>query len=179
MKFLNKEIAKRKKNASHATATLQQPVLEDSSDGEDSSEDSGSEEAQTASKPEKVNSLRISLCNLTNELHIQAKVRTKYDRMFERKNQNILSEHFNKMIDHEDDAAAGGSDDDFITLKRADHELSDSDAPEHDFASKRKAKMANSKKAIAKYGARVTMLVFDDEGQAYELYQMKCTEEVF
>ena len=61
MKFLNKEIAKRKKNASHATATLQQPVLEDSSDGEDSSsEDSGSEEAQTASKPEKVNSLRLT-----------------------------------------------------------------------------------------------------------------------
>ena len=33
-------------------------------------------------------------------------MRTKYDRLFERKNQNILSEHYTKLIDH------GGSDSD-------------------------------------------------------------------
>ena len=59
VKFLNKEIAKRKKNASHATASLQQAPVEDSSDGEedDDSDDSSSGEAQTSSKPEKVSSL--------------------------------------------------------------------------------------------------------------------------
>ncbi|KAJ7730205.1 hypothetical protein B0H14DRAFT_3899306 [Mycena olivaceomarginata] len=47
-------------------------------------------------------------------------VRTKYDRMFERKNQNVLSAHYSKLIEGD------GDDDDeeeFITLKRADHEL--------------------------------------------------------
>lgn len=73
--------------------------------------------------------------------------------MFERKNQNILSEHYNKMVDHSDSdtpSSAGGSDsdsedellgtkdslqlrandgddgdddDDFMTLKRKDHAL--------------------------------------------------------
>ncbi|KAK0569747.1 ATP-dependent RNA helicase dbp4 [Tilletia horrida] len=85
------------------------------------------------------------------------KVRTKYDRMFGRKNQGVLSEHYAKLVaeDEEDDEsedsadasdddtseAAGdnygtktdlldadegdGGDDDFLTLKRADHALSD------------------------------------------------------
>lgn len=99
--------------------------------------------------------------------------------MFERKNQNILSEHFNKMVDHEGSDGPGDSDVDFITLKRADHELEGGDLPDHDYTSKRKAKMANSKKAAAKSGARGTKLVFDDEGQAHELYEMKSTEDVF
>lgn len=106
----------------------------------------------------------------------QPKVRTKYDRMFERKNQNILSEHFTKLVDHATDS---DSDDDFITLKRADHDLNDSELPEHDFASKRKQKMALSKKAIAKGGPKGSKLVFDDEGNPHELYEMKTAEEVF
>lgn len=97
--------------------------------------------------------------------------------MFERKNQNILSEHFTKMIDHEGDG--NDSDDDFITLKRAYHELDEANLPEHDFISKRKEKMAASKKALAKYGGRGSKLVFDDEGNPHELYEMKTAEEVF
>ena len=100
--------------------------------------------------------------------------------MFERKNQNILSEHFNKLVDHKGDRAADSdSDDDFITLKRADHELNETDLPEHDFHSKRKQKMALSKKAIAKGGPKGTKLVFDDEGKPHEIYELKSTEEVF
>lgn len=95
--------------------------------------------------------------------------------MFERKNQSILAEHFNKMVDRE------GDDDDgeLITLKRADHELDEDALTEHDYQSKRKTKMATSKKALAKYGERNTRLVFDDEGQAHEVYEMKSTDEVF
>lgn len=106
----------------------------------------------------------------------QPKVRTKYDRMFERKNQNILSEHFTKLVDHATDS---DSDDDFITLKRADHDLNDPELLEHDFASKRKLKMALSKKAIAKGGPKGRKLVFDEEGNPHELYEMKTAEEVF
>lgn len=100
--------------------------------------------------------------------------------MFERKNQDILSEHYSKLVDHSNDRPADdSSDDDFITLKRADHELNEGDLPEHDFQSKRKQKMAQSKKAIAKGGPRGSKLVFDEEGNPHELYEMKSAEEVF
>lgn len=99
--------------------------------------------------------------------------------MFERKNQNILSEHFTKLIDHDADRAGNDSDDDFITLKRADHELKEDELPEHDFISKRKLRLALSKKAIMKSGPKGTKLVFDDEGNPHELYEMKSAEEVF
>lgn len=97
--------------------------------------------------------------------------------MFERKNQNILSEHFNKLVDHSADA--GDSDDDFITLKRADHELNEEELPEHDFTSKRKQRLALSKKALAQRGAKGNKLVFDEEGNPHEMYEMKSAEEVF
>ncbi len=100
--------------------------------------------------------------------------------MFERKNQNILSEHFNKLVDHEGDKPEGDdSDDDFITLKRADHELDAGNLSDQDFISKRKEKMAGSKKAIAKYGSKGTKLIFDDEGKPHQMYEMKSTEDVF
>ena len=108
---------------------------------------------------------------------LQPKVRTKYDRMFERKNQNILSEHFTKLVEHSDDGS--GSDDDFITLKRADHALDEAALPEHATVSKRKQKMALSKKALAKSGPKGHKLVFDDEGRPHEVYEMKTAEEVF
>jgi ATP-dependent RNA helicase DDX10/DBP4 len=37
-----------------------------------------------------------------------AKVRTKYDRMFERRNQGVLSEHYAKLVQDEDDSASSG-----------------------------------------------------------------------
>lgn len=96
--------------------------------------------------------------------------------MFERKNQNILSEHYNKLVDHD----AEDSDDDFITLKRADHELEGDAALEPDeFTSKRKARLAASKKAAAKSGPRGHKLVFDDEGVPHELYELQSVADVF
>ena len=58
-----------------------------------------------------------------------APTRTKYDRMFERKNQDILSEHFTKLIDKPEDddpgqsrlndtAKADDEDQDFLSVKR-------------------------------------------------------------
>ncbi|EKM57131.1 uncharacterized protein PHACADRAFT_119388 [Phanerochaete carnosa HHB-10118-sp] len=168
IKFLNKEIAKAKKNASHAAAkagTMSQ--LDRSNESDDESESDGGSskssseaeitEAEASTKPEKV--------------------RTKYDRMFERKNQNILSEHFNKLVNHSADAS--DSDGDFITLKRADHELNEEELPEHEFTSKRKQRLALSKKALAQRGSKGSKLVFDEDGRAHEVYEMKSAEEVF
>lgn len=95
--------------------------------------------------------------------------------MFERKNQNILSEHYTKLVDHTEDGLLDGSgdgDEDFITLKRADHTLDDAGA-EAEPSSKRKEKMAHSKKGLIKNGPLGKKLVFDDDGQAHELYEMQ------
>lgn len=192
---MNKEIAKRKKNASHVVANIAQAQSskvansddesedeDDSDDGDDLSEHSSSEEEETevaGHKSEKVCIYPFLFFHFAHNT-TQPKVRTKYDRMFERKNQNILSEHYNKLVDHAGDRPAGDdSDDDFITLKRADHELNEDELPDHDYTSKRKEKMALSKKAIAKGGPRGTKLVFDDEGKPHELYEMKSAQEVF
>lgn len=89
--------------------------------------------------------------------------------MFERKNQGVLSEHYSKLIDH---GAADDDDDEFITLKRADHDLSDEDAPKDPGdLSKRKLKLGRAKRAIAKNGIS-TKLVFDEEGEGHELYEL-------
>lgn len=99
--------------------------------------------------------------------------------MFERKNQNILSEHYQKLVDHGLDAD-DGSDDEFITLKRADHDLDPAtDDIDDGYVSKRKAKMALSKKALGRYGEKGHKLVFDDAGEAHEVYEMKSTADVF
>jgi ATP-dependent RNA helicase DDX10/DBP4 len=114
--------------------------------------------------------------------------------MFERKNQNILSEHYSKLISHED---ADDADDDFITLKRANHDLDDVDSlhqvPSRPFngiyattfeqdvtanLSKRKLKMGKAKRTIA-IGGINTKLVFDDEGKAHQLYELEDGEKWF
>lgn len=121
-------------------------------------------------------------------------VRTKYDRMFERKNLNILSKHYSKLISHD---GASDSEDEFITLKRADHELEDLNSNhqttalahndkytttfQEDLAaniSKRKLKMGKAKRAIATGGVN-TKLIFDDEGKAHQLYELQDGEKWF
>lgn len=96
--------------------------------------------------------------------------------MFERKNQNILTDHYSKLIDHEllDDDG-----DDFITLKRANHDLPvDSQDMDPNDLSKRKLNFGRAKRAIAKNGT-AKKLVFDDEGKPHEMYEMADAEEWF
>ncbi|CAO3646048.1 unnamed protein product [Cunninghamella blakesleeana] len=106
---------------------------------------------------------------------INQKTKTKYDRMFQRKNQNILSEHYHKLVDYEGDKVDGDDDDEFMTLGRVDHGLdSDSDDNMKDTKSenlsKRQAKMG--KKELAKRATKGEKLIFDDEGKAHQLYEV-------
>ena len=108
-----------------------------------------------------------------------AGVRTKYDKMFQRKNQNVLSDHYSKLIDSGFDNTTGAdSDDEFITLKRADHELPQSllDLDPTEDLSKRKQKLSKAKKALAT-GGNNSKLIFDDEGKAHELYELADGED--
>jgi len=97
--------------------------------------------------------------------------------MFERKNQNILSEHYNKLIDHSTDDILGDAedDDDFITLQRVDHDLEGPAAEPLPLepVSKRKLKESKSKKAMLKYKEFGKKIIFDDEGRPHELYEMR------
>ncbi|PFH53473.1 hypothetical protein AMATHDRAFT_137554 [Amanita thiersii Skay4041] len=103
-------------------------------------------------------------------------VRTKYDRMFERKNQSVLSEHYNKLIDHDSD---NNGEDDFITLKRADHDLDESvhQAGGND-SSKRKLKMGKAKRTILT-GGLPQKFVFDDEGKPHQMYELEDGDQWF
>ncbi|KAG8748766.1 ATP-dependent RNA helicase dbp4 [Ceratobasidium sp. 423] len=102
--------------------------------------------------------------------------------MFERKNQNILSEHYTKLIDHEDNET--DHDGDFITLKRANHGLPDDELRptqqstllnkvDREDISQRKLKIGQSKRAMLKYKSGGTKFVFDDDGGAHPLYEMQ------
>lgn len=99
--------------------------------------------------------------------------------MFARKSQTVLSDHYGKVIDHDenDGAASLGpageeEQDDFITLKRRDHELNERELPASSFLSKRKLKQGMSKKAMLSSKGNPTKLTFDDEGGAHAVYEL-------
>ena len=174
IKFLNKAIAKLRKDASRAVRESQSEAEKENtslfaevSDEESAASDSSSESDDAFAKDKKATEV--------------SKVRTKYDRMFQRKNQGVLSEHYNRLIEDDDEQGAHSeSSEDFIQLKRADHDLpapSSSTAPPVPLSedpselSKRKLKLPRTQRAIAKYGTN-TKLVFDDSGKAHGLYEM-------
>jgi ATP-dependent RNA helicase DDX10/DBP4 len=88
--------------------------------------------------------------------------------MFLRKNQNILSEHYNKLVDHEDDNDLlnneAGEDDEFITIKRRDHKL-ESDEENEPMLPTSKRQLNLSKKELAKKQSKGERIIFDDEGK--------------
>lgn len=105
-----------------------------------------------------------------------ATVRTKYDRLFGKKNQTILSEHYNKLTGNLNDDDG----EDFLTLKRANHDLQSDALPESSKdVSKRALKMGVSRKAMLKYKGVGQKLLFDDEGQGHEVYEMVDPETAF
>jgi ATP-dependent RNA helicase DDX10/DBP4 len=128
-----------------------------------------------------------------------AEVRTKYDRMFERRNQDVLSGHYSKMIaddnpaEEEDALADADEDNDFLAVKRV-HEANEEDAEDETLVaaagpqakvipgigkepividSKRREKLLKSKKALLKLKDKGTKLVFDDDGNAHEIYELE------
>lgn len=110
-------------------------------------------------------------------------VRTKYDKMFERTNQDVLSSHYNKVMGEESES----DDDDILTAKRT---LKDDDLDEaagslstlrtldlggndpYVIDSKRREKALKSKKKMAKFKGSSTKVVFDDDGNAHTAYEL-------
>ncbi|KAI2618073.1 DEAD-domain-containing protein [Hypomontagnella submonticulosa] len=128
----------------------------------------------------------------------KGEVRTKYDRMFERTNQDVLTSHYTKMIGDGEQAASDDEDDDqdFLSVKRVLHgdDLDDAKAGnglapgtkiisglggEEPFVvdSKRREKMLKSKKKMLKFKGKGDKVVFDDEGVAHHPYRIKGEED--
>ena len=126
-------------------------------------------------------------------------VRTKYDRMFERRNQDVLADHYAKMMEHEggelDDVGelngAQAMDDDLFSVKQRipvddeiDQESTDDEEPRGKsihipgakdpliLDSKRREKLLKSKKKLLRLKDKGTKLVFDDDGNAHPIYEM-------
>lgn len=133
-------------------------------------------------------------------------VRTKYDRMFERQNQDVLADHYKKLVrdgDNEgaDDFTGAGAvtngDDEFMAVKRRIPADSDDDG---DFGidetndpaipggkvvnlagasqplvidSNRREKLLKSKKKLLQFMDKGKKLVYDDEGNPHEVYELE------
>ncbi|RMJ12988.1 ATP-dependent RNA helicase DBP4 [Fusarium euwallaceae] len=123
-------------------------------------------------------------------------VRTKYDRMFERTNQDVLSSHYTKLvIDGDDKKGEDDEDADFLSVKRVlrDEDLDEASKDaykstakiieglggEEPFIvdSKRREKALKSKKKMAKFKGNSTKLVFDEEGNAHAVYELQDEED--
>lgn len=105
--------------------------------------------------------------------------------MFERKNQKL--EHYRKVVEESvnqftgtSEANGGNSDEeDFLTVKRVDHPLSENISQgTHGDLSKRKLKIGQSKRLTAKYRGHGEKLVFDEEGTAHQVYELKNPDEL-
>ncbi|KAJ7120979.1 P-loop containing nucleoside triphosphate hydrolase protein [Mycena epipterygia] len=161
IKFLSKEVAKQKKNKSRAVEAAQAEILKEKAEAEADSDDSDEDDGEMHDSSEEEEA---------EDEEPAGAVRTKYDRMFERKNQNVLSEHYSKLIEGGNDEDDG---EDFITLKRADHDLAGLDLPDEAAdISKRKQRMGKAKRTLLT-GGLGRKLIFDDEGNPHELYEME------
>ena len=141
-----------------------------------SGEDSGDEEVKPKKKEE---------------------VRTKYDRMFERRNQDVLSSHYSRMIaeddvERSDSQADADEDNDFLSVKRVvpvdDDSSVEEEVDQEEIAvsgpaakvipgigrepividSKRREKLLKSKKKLLKLKEKGHKVKFDNDGVPYE-----------
>ncbi|KAG0253581.1 ATP-dependent RNA helicase dbp4 [Mortierella polycephala] len=105
--------------------------------------------------------------------------KSKIDKMFNRKNQSVLAEHYTRLVDHEGDGKTGkegktGEDeDDFLTIKRVDHDLGEDETTEGLPlpTSRRQQKM--SKIERLKNQGLGNKLLFDEDGRAHEIYELE------
>ena len=165
IKFLKGDSAKSMKNASKQAAT----VSEDEHSGTDAE-----------MKPQKA----------------KGNPKTKYDRMFDRTNQDVFADHYAKLIDDDDKDSVNiqgndGKDLDFMSVKRRLSVSSNAQSDDQEgtiapkarkaeingvvlkIDSKRKEKLLKSKKKLLKLKEKGKKLVFDDEGQPHELYELE------
>ena len=125
----------------------------------------------------------------------KSRVRTRYDRMFERTNQDVLSSHHIKLIDDDIPAQSSRNNDaedaTFWTVKRRVEPESGDDTQLGKgtartlkvfnglgkepiiIDSKRKEKLLKSRKKLLKLREKGTKFVFDDEGRPHQIFELE------
>lgn len=108
--------------------------------------------------------------------------KTKLDRMFSKKNQTVLSSHYEKIKARDTEIENEESDDDLLILSRKDHEIDDLSASTPGYHERqpsvrdlrnRKLKNRVKREAIP----RGVQLKFDEEGNAYPTWKLETEEE--
>jgi ATP-dependent RNA helicase DDX10/DBP4 len=158
---------------------------EDEDEDKDEDEDDSEDESGSGSGSGSESDADSSDSDAPRVARQAPQVRTKYDRMFERKNQSILTDHYSKLVAQDDGADSDG--DDVFTLARRDHNLDLSDGEEVDESvpidalakklvtaedlSKRKLKDATTRKGQLKSRGLPTKMLFNEEGEARDFYE--------
>ena len=175
IKFQKGQDIKRIKNASRA-------ALSSGSEGESETEDVDGEAGDDDNKKNKKKDKKSD----------KEEVRTKYQKMAERTNQDVFSEHYRKLVGDED----SDDDQDFLSVKRVMNDEALDKASKNDpsggfktkvldmggdqqfvIDSNRREKLLKSKKKLLKFKGKGSKLVFDDEGNAHAMYEFGDDEE--
>ncbi|CAF9903559.1 MAG: ATP-dependent RNA helicase dbp4 [Gomphillus americanus] len=156
-------------------------------------------ERKNASREQKFLALQDQQTQETNGKAI----RTRYDRMFERQNQNVLSSRYTDLVQDgerelQDKEEDDESEEDFMKPKRrlASNSLSPEPLPDNSLPappdhrtvkleggptllidSKRREKLLKSKKKLAKLMGKGHKLVFDEDGNPQEIYKLENEED--
>ncbi|KAK4134680.1 DEAD-domain-containing protein [Trichocladium antarcticum] len=123
----------------------------------------------------------------------KGEVRTKYQKMAERQNQDVLSAHYRKLLGEEEQPDSDDDDADFLSVKRVvavdqlDQAAAASASAEPRVVklgkselvidSNRREKLLKSKKKMLKYMEKGQKLIFDDDGNARPLYVLQDEED--
>ncbi|KAI9208340.1 P-loop containing nucleoside triphosphate hydrolase protein [Polychytrium aggregatum] len=101
------------------------------------------------------------------------KPRTKVDKLFARKNLTVLSDHYAKTVEKGGDGDDG--DDDFLTLKRADHDIDDLSTGPVDLTKKQLQTLNRRERLKEKLKSK--RVVFDEEGEAIQINKLETLAE--
>lgn len=139
-----------KSNQKNASRQLQSALLSDKDEGDDIEDDN---EDEVSEEPKKL---------------VAKSAKKSVERMFNRKNADVLSEHFAKLRDQEQ--GPEDEDADLFKLKRADHDLEG--VPEARGPSEkvsRRDRLLTLKKSTLRNAPEPQRLVFDDADEAHEI----------
>ncbi|KAI8917411.1 hypothetical protein BC831DRAFT_438554, partial [Entophlyctis helioformis] len=100
------------------------------------------------------------------------KPKTKIDKMFEKKNLTVLSEHYAKLKDMSD-----SDEDEFLSLKRANHDIIDDEMPASAMSDLTHRQLLKAKKKELKARGLGKRMIFDEDGNAVLAYKMETLDE--
>lgn len=160
MKFVSK--AKQLKNQPYAAPK------KDEDDDESDEGDSSSEEEGDEGKGEDAENVTDDEKEELKPTKGMAMVASKVKKMFARKNQEVMSEHYAKLRDSGPGAGEEDDEEEFMTIKRRDHEI-DADGKEGPLPLSRRDILKSKKKYRLKVLGNNSKLHFDDEGNVRTL----------